>query len=170
MSEIILFLIKGVVVVIVTSFIMDFLRKSTYQKVKGALNYKIEMKIVAVLNLAFAILLWWVFVSKNYQYQKFSQTVSLILLIIFFTASSLYLLAEVLFTKGRFDEEGIYFQSIWGGKREKKWKDLISIDSNDTLSWYILTFKDGEKIRISYFLGGAGDMIDFLIDEEREEG
>ena len=68
-------------------------------------------------------------------------------------------------TKGKFDEEKIYYQSIWGGKREQKWQDLVSITPKDSLSWYELKFSDGSKMRLSYFLGGVEELMEFLREE-----
>ena len=164
MSEIIFFLIKGFIISAITFWIISYLKKSTYKIKRGELRYTFAYFVVALLNLAFAGLLWWVFLTKNYK-EELSQTISLVALILFFSASSIYLLGEVLFTKGKFDEEKIYYQSIWSGKREQKWQDLVSITPKDSLSWYELKFRDGSKMRLSYFLGGVEDLMEFLREE-----
>ena len=165
MSEIILWILKSFVVLFITFWVVDSLRRATYQS-RGRLKYKMAMRVVALLNFAFATLLWWTLLTKNYHYEEISQTISLTLLTIFFTSSAIYLILEVIFTEGEFDEEKIRLKTIWSGRKNQKWQDLISIESNDALSWYVLRFKDGTKIRLSYFLGGVGDVIDFLIDED----
>ena len=163
------FVLKGIVVLIITYILIDFIRKINHSaKKKGVLEYNFTATTIALFNLAFAILLWYIFISKNYRYQESSQTIALLLLIIFFTASTIYLTLEIIFTKGSFDEETITFNTIWRGQKKQRWEDLIYIDSNDTLSWYILGFQDGTKIRLSYFLSGVGDLMDFLIDIDQE--
>jgi PIN domain nuclease of toxin-antitoxin system len=158
MLEIFLVLIKGFIISVVTFFVIGYLKKSTYKIKKGDLKYTFSYFVIALLNLTFTILLWWVFLTKNYK-EELSQTISLVALIIFFSASSIYLLAEGLFAKGRFDDEKIYYQTIWSGKKEQRWQDLISITPKDTLFWYEFKFRDDSKMRFSYLLGGVEELI-----------
>jgi hypothetical protein len=164
MSEIILMLIKCLVVVTVTFLITSYLKKATRIEEKGVLKYKLPFYLVVIFNVAFAGLLWFILLSKNYQYHQLSQTFSLIALVIFFTLSSVYLTFEVIFVKGYFDDDGIWFESFWEGRRFQRWENMVFFDKNDLFSWYILEFEDGTKIRLSYFLGGVNNLLEFLIE------
>ena len=71
-----------------------------------------------------------------------------------FGVGALYCFAEAAFTRGRFDENGITFSTPWTGSTHEKWADLVSIKLNESANWYTLTFKSGNKIRLSRYLSG----------------
>jgi hypothetical protein len=38
--------------------------------------------------------------------------------------------------------------------KQERWSDLVSVKLNDSANWYTLTFKSGNKIRLSRYLSG----------------
>lgn len=77
--------------------------------------------------------------------------------VLIFVGSSIggiYCFLEAALVRGSFNEEGIRFVTPWTGEKQEKWSDLVSVELNEGCNWYILTFKNGVKIRLSRYLNG----------------
>lgn len=79
---------------------------------------------------------------------------SAIVLIIGFGIGSIYLFGEYFNTHGIYTSEWIMFHSPWTGTKLEKWTDLKTINYESSYSWFVLTFEDEKKIRLSAYLGG----------------
>lgn len=88
------------------------------------------------------------------------QDIPIILMLEMFGAFAIYGWAEVIWTRGCFDDESLTFQSLWQGKRRFTWSELRSISFNKHLHWYVLRFRHGRAIRISIYLNGHGLLLD----------
>lgn len=79
-----------------------------------------------------------------------------------FGIGSLYILIEHVKIHGLYNSESIVFSSPWTGTKKENWCDLISIKPSPHANWYILKFKSGTTIRLSYFLVGHGGVLELL--------
>lgn len=73
--------------------------------------------------------------------------------------AGVFLLFQGVLSRGWFDASGIRFRTPFGGKVDELWRDLRSVHYNGRVGWYVLTFKDGKKIRLSKLLCGYGGVI-----------
>ncbi len=107
-------------------------------------------------------MLWvWIFVDHG------GQDIPISLLFFGFGLGSIYCFNEYIFTKGSYDEKGIIYKTPWTGTKQKEWSELEYIDFNDTLNWYVFTFKDGCKIRISTYMHGQKGLLEILENYEQ---
>lgn len=90
------------------------------------------------------------------------QEVPILFLISMFGSSAVYCWLEYVWTKGFINNEGLGFQSIWQGRRYYTWQELVSVKYNNSCYWYVLTFKNGKKVRISVYLHGFIDVLEKL--------
>ena len=83
-----------------------------------------------------------------------------------FGLGAIYCFGEAAFVKGVFDEQRLTFSTPWTGTKNESWKDLVSITSNATCSWYLLRFKSGAKIRLSVYLGGHQSALETAVKRQ----
>jgi hypothetical protein len=72
------------------------------------------------------------------------------------------MLADAYFAKGTFDRTGIAFETPWTGKKIQKWSELTTVTFNSQMKWYVLTFADGTKMRISNLMHGHGAVLEHV--------
>ena len=118
--------------------------------VAGQLKFGKFMWVLASACLAFAVMPIAATIFGGHHKDFLAKT----LLAIGFGAAALYCFGEVVFVRGNFDEEGIFFSTPWTGPKKEKWTDLESVELNDWCSWYTLKFRDGKSIRLSRYLDG----------------
>jgi hypothetical protein len=68
--------------------------------------------------------------------------------------------ASAFVTRGKFDDQGIEFRTLFRRRRCGSWNDLLSVKYNQGCGWHVLTFRDGFKIRLSDWLGGSVAALD----------
>jgi len=103
----------------------------------------------------------WSFFHNDYTYNM----TTLYLICTFsigFSIGSLYIFIEHTKTHGLYNSENIVFSSPWTGIKKESWHDLISIKASSHANWYILKFKSGTTIRLSYFLEGHDGVLELL--------
>jgi len=79
-----------------------------------------------------------------------------------FLIGMIYSFGEYYGVHGSYDKEGIVFNTPWTGRKEEKWKEIISIKFNSQANWYVLKFKSGKKIRLSNLLYGTHEVLYLL--------
>lgn len=79
-----------------------------------------------------------------------------------FGLSATYAWLEYIFTRGYYDDTSIWFRSIWCGKRHYTWDQLKEMEFSASMGWYLLTFENDEKVRISMLLRGHGPLLEKL--------
>ncbi len=160
MSSIISGLIGGVVAVALTAYIAKQVGKAG---VPGQLRFGAFMWILAVACLALALLPVALTLFWNHDNEFWAK----VALFVGFGLGAVYCFGEAAFVRGAFNEEGIVFSTPWTGLKTEKWKDLESVELNGWCSWYTLSFRSGNKIRLSRYLGGhlsALEMADAQCD------
>ena len=75
---------------------------------------------------------------------------------------SIYLTIDVFTTHCKYDNNEIEFYSLWNGNRKLFWKDLQQIQFSENMKWYILTFNEKKKIRLSLYLIGSAFILKHL--------
>ncbi len=128
-------------------------------KNKGNLGYSLVMKIMALFIFFFTVVVFYIFITKSYQINTLGETTALISLMVFFGVGTIYAIGDAFFVYGNFNKKYIEFYSPWLGLRKQKLIDLEAYSYNRIATWYVLSFKDGTKIRISAYLDGYGDLM-----------
>ena len=109
---------------------------------------------------AFTMLMFWVLFFVDHG----GQHVPIFLLIAMFGFFSVYFWGEIVWTKGFWNDEGLGFQSLWNGRRYYEWDDLTGVQFNQSMYWYVLTFRGGKPVRISTYIHGFADLINKIED------
>lgn len=147
MSSVVSGLIGGAIAVALTAYIAKRVGKAG---APGQLRFGTFMWIVAVACLAFALLPLALTLFLGHDKELWAK----IGLFVGFGIGALYCFGEAALVRGTFDKEGIVFSTPWTGLKREKWKDLVSIELNDWCSWHTLSFRSGNKIRLSRYLHG----------------
>ena len=153
-------LIGGLVAVIIGTIIT----KSTKKKVtNGELKHGVFLLVLATACLTLSLLAAWGFFYDNDVHEKTGELVAVLGLFSCFGIAALACFAEYFKVKGRFnDDNGIEFHTPWTGTKKEHWDDLISAKFNTSMSWYTLHFKSGNKVRLSSYLLGHGEVLELL--------
>ena len=87
------------------------------------------------------------------------QETPILFLIGMFGLFGIYGWAELFGTRGEFDASGIRFQSLFGGKRKFSWGELRALEYSESMHWYVLTFRNQQKIRVSIYMLGVRELL-----------
>src|SRR5262245_9232326 len=152
-------LIGGLASVAICSYISAKVRGSSQQRTLrwGAWLVVLGFFCLAFVALAFSAL----FIDADVWVDR-GELFAVIALIVGFGSGAGYCFAEYFLTRGRYDDDGVDFCTPWTGRKTERWSDLRSVELNDQMSWYVLTFRSGNKIRISTMLSGHGGMLAVL--------
>ena len=158
-SSVIAGLIGGMASVAICSYISTKVRGSTQQ---GALRWGAWLVVLGFCCLAFAALAFSaLFIDANV-WEDRGELFAAVGLIVGFGSGAGYCFAEYFLTRGRYDDNGIDFYTPWSGRKSELWSDLRGVDLNAQMSWYVLTFRSGNTIRISTMLSGHGGLLAVL--------
>jgi len=167
-SSVISGLIGGLAAVAICTYISAKVRGAAEP---GALRYGAWLVVLAWCCLAFVALAVWALFYDVDVWEKRSELFSVIGLIVGFGCGAGYCFAEYFGTRGTYDDEGIDFRTPWTGRKRERWNDFAELAFNAQASWHVLTFRSGNKIRISSLLSGHGGILSllaargFLLDE-----
>ncbi|PTP00583.1 hypothetical protein CWN85_23080 [Vibrio splendidus] len=152
-------LIGGLVAVIIGTIIT----KSTKKKVtNGELKHGVFLLVLAIACLTLSLLAAWVGLYDNDVQPKTGDLVAVLGLFSGFGIAALACFAEYFKVKGRFNDSSIEFHTPWTGAKKEHWDDLISAKFNTSMYWYTLHFKSGNKVRLSSYLLGYGEVLELL--------
>ena len=158
-SSIVSGLIGGLASVVICAYISAKVRGSAEQ---GTLRYGSWLVALAWCCVAFvALAASALFVDANV-WEDRGELLAVVGLIVGFGLGAAYCFAEYFFTRGRYDDEEIDFCTPWTGRKAERWSDLRDARFNPQSSWYVLTFRSGNKIRISSLLSGHGPLLTLL--------
>lgn len=149
-------MVCGVITTVVLTFISIKMRKSNTD---GELRFGIVILIVALLCLFLASIPTYFFWGYFFGDEKASQLPALTSIFLMFGAASIYCFGEYFGAYGKYDNQTIEFVTPWTGKKKEQWSDLDSIEFVSWANWYLLTFKSGDKIRLSNLLYGHADVV-----------
>ena len=158
--ELIIKILGGILTAVIVG---HFISKAESVETYGKLHFGKFTLVLSVCCFVFSAFMLWVWIYVNHG----GQDIPIALLFICFSTGSIYTFFECFYTKGSYDKNGLNFKSPWQGSRIYSWKDLLYIDFNDILNWYILEFNDGKKIRISSYMHGQNGLFKLL--EEFDE-
>jgi hypothetical protein len=158
-SSIVSGLIGGLASVVICAYISAKVRGSAEH---GTLRFGAWLVVLAWCCLALAALAASaLFIDANV-WQDRGELIAVVGLIVGFGAGAGYCFAEYFLTRGTYDDNGIDFHTPWTGRKTERWGDLAGVELNAQSSWYVLTFRSGNKIRISSLLGGNGRLMSLL--------
>jgi hypothetical protein len=157
-------LIGGLASIAICSYISAKVRGSAQQ---GTLRWGAWLVVLGFCCLAFVALAFSaLFVDANV-WEDGGELFAVIGLIVGFGFGAGYCFAEYFLTRGIYDDKGIDFYTPWTGRKTELWSALCGVELNDQMSWYVLTFRSGNKIRISTMLSGHGGMLAVLEQKGR---
>lgn len=139
---------------------MHGIRRAALKDTKGKLHFGGFIQCLAVVCTAITFFMFWVLFYTNHR----GQEAPILCLIAMFGVSAIYFWAEIFWTKGFFDDDGMGFQSLWHGRRYHKWPQLVEVTFNQHFYWYVLRFKNAKPVRISVYLHGHGDLLNKIED------
>lgn len=158
-SSVISGLIGGLVSVAICSYISAKVRGFAEQ---GTLRWGAWLVVLGFCCLAFvAFAFAALFIDADVWVDR-GELFAVIALIVGFGSGAGYCFAEYFLTRGSYDDNGIDFYTPWTGPKAERWSDLRGVELNAQMSWYVLTFRSGNKIRISTMLSGHGGILALL--------
>lgn len=138
------------------------MQNQTNLKKIDTLKYNNISKIVAIVSLFFSSALFiGLFLETLEPHMIYAQYLVRLVFSLYF-AFSLYLVIDVFSTYCTYDNDKIIFYSLWNGKRELYWKNLQKIHFNQDMKYYILTFNEKNKIRLSLYLTKSAFIINHI--------
>jgi hypothetical protein len=87
-----------------------------------------------------------------------------VVLVAGFGLGAVYCLAEYLFVRGSYDDEGIELAAPWTGQRREKWRDLQSVTYSAPMRRWVLKFRSGRVMRVSRSLRGYAGVLETLAE------
>ena len=158
-SSIVSGLIGGLASVVICAYISAKVRGSPQQ---GTLRFGTWLVVLAWCCLAFvALAASALFIDRDVWADR-GELLAVLGLIVGFGLGSGYCFAEYFLTRGTYDDKGIDFYTPWTGRKTERWSDLSGADFNAQSNWYVLTFRSGNKIRLSSMLSGHGGVLSLL--------
>ena len=161
--------IRGVVMIIIllallgvcyaVDLYMGKFPKSLQSCVYGELNYNWYLNIYGCLFTYMAVSSGYVF------YNTENASAFLNLIVLMFGVFAVWSFVEMFKVKGTFDEQSISFYTPWSGSKDEQWEDLLSIDFSYGWKSYVFTFKSGNKIRLSEYLSGHGEVLNLVAEK-----
>ena len=119
-------------------------------------------KIVAVISLMISLPLFIGILFLQASPDELILTNFIRLLALLYLVFSIYVTFDTFTTYLKYNKEKIIFYSLWNGKREFLWNDLNRIQFSENAKWYILTFNNKDKIRLSLYLVGSTFIVEHL--------
>jgi hypothetical protein len=120
----------------------------------GKIGYNIYFKDFAFVAFLVGILLFYIGLIKNVVNPNRSDFIAFLALLALFLFGEGYMFLESILTKGSFNNDSLSYQSLFKREREYKFSTIKSITYNPNLTWYIIEYKDGKKLRLSEYLTG----------------
>jgi hypothetical protein len=155
-SSILSGLIGGLAAVAIVTYIST---KARAQAQRGSLRYGAWLVVLAWCCAAFVAVAVWALYNDLDVWQDRGELFAVVGIIVGFGSGAAYCFAEYFGTHGTYDDDGIDFHTPWSGWKRERWRDLGAVEFNAQASWYVLTFRSGQKVRISSLLGGHGGVL-----------
>ncbi|WCP68570.1 hypothetical protein LYZ37_07535 [Vibrio tubiashii] len=148
---------------IILFIIIALMRYSSTKKTQsGELSFGIFLPVIGVATLAFSIIIVWMFFNVGRANDGIGEVLSAFGLVVFFGSGSFVSFMEFFKVKGRFDSVGIDFYTPWTGAKKEKWENIVDVKYNRTMSWYVIQFKSGAKVRLSSYLQGHYEVVHII--------
>lgn len=152
-------LVSGLISVAAVSYLINRARKS---RVDGQLRFGFVLPGLALACLAFVgATIGGLFVDED-AWEVRTELLSMFGLIASFLAGAIFCSLEYFITRGHYDKDGICLATPWSGRRTGKWTDLTRVNYSRSMGWYTLSFKSGQKIRLSALLHGHAGVVELL--------
>jgi hypothetical protein len=158
-SSIVAGLIGGLASLLICTYVSAKVRGSAEQ---GTLRFGAWLAVLAWCCLTFAALPVWALFHDLDVWHDRVELFSVIALIVGFGLGAAYCFGDYFLTRGTYDDDGIDFHTPWSGRKTERWSDLEKVAFNSQASWYVLTFRSGNRIRISTLIGGHGGVLRLL--------
>ncbi|GLS84408.1 hypothetical protein [Paraferrimonas haliotis] len=126
--------------------------------IKGKLRYGLSSMVLAFICFAATFTIVNAVSFEQYDYP----TISILALAVCIGLAGLLLILDYFGTKGEFDERGLYFQSIWHGRRYYRWEDLIDVTHNSCFDHYVLSFYGKKSVRVSAYMQGYRELLEHI--------
>lgn len=145
----------------VTAIVMSVLLRKTKQSLaNGELRYGYFLAALGAGCLAFAAFTVGMLFVDEGMGRVTKRVLPSIAVAVGFSLAAGYCFLECFWTRGTYDSDGLSFTTAWTGKKQQRWADLTEVSFNSYIGWYVLSFRDGQKVRISALLRGHPGMLE----------
>jgi hypothetical protein len=86
-----------------------------------------------------------------------------------FLALIVPLVVEVFGVGHRLTDDGIERVTPWSRRVFVKWADVTSVRFNAVASWFVVTGREGERVRLSFYLSGVGTFARLVLEKVAPE-
>lgn len=130
-------------------------RSERHERTGGRLYYGTLVLVFGlILSVVTAGLVYLISLSNNKEH-----IAPLLLMATIFGFFAVACFAEMIWSHGFFDQDGITFQSIWKGRRSYRWSQLDRIEANPGMDHHAFVFEDGKKIYVSRSMKGYRELL-----------
>ena len=144
---------------LICTYISKSVRKSEGE---GELRFGTFLVVLAWFCVLLVVFAFLGFFYDEDVWEKKSEFLSILGLIIGFGIGAIYCFGEYFKVRGQFDSKRIELSTPWTGRKLESWDNLNDVKFNSFANWYVLSFKSGNKIRLSNLLSGHGEVLEFL--------
>jgi hypothetical protein len=120
-------------------------RSAAAKQTNGKLYYGSWLFLLGLVCLLFTAYLGLKFLFGEELFNNSAEATYGLILICSFGVSSYASLAEYLKVKGQFDSDIVTFYSPWTGVNEECWENLVSVNFNALMYWFVLEFESGKS-------------------------
>ncbi|GAA0858733.1 hypothetical protein [Aliiglaciecola litoralis] len=152
-------IVGGLIAVIIGLSITKAAKRKT---TNGELKHGLFIFFLALTCFIFSMFAAWAFFTVEDIHNDTSEFISVLGLFFGFGLCAFACFAEYFKVKGHFDSQRIEFHTPWTGTKDENWDDLMSAKFNASMYWYTLKFKSGNKVRLSAYLLGHGEVLEIL--------
>ncbi len=157
-------IINAGILLIIMIIIISTMKK---HKEDGKIFYQRWLMWLGLGTLSYAIVLAYNLFFHGNEIVSYEFYLSIIL-IIGFLFSSIVALLEYKITYGEFGRYGITYKTPWSGSKKYSWFNIVKVEYNPIMNWYIFYTDDNNKMRFSSYLSGIDDLIKFANDMGHE--
>jgi hypothetical protein len=79
------------------------------------------------------------------------------------------LVIEVFGVGHRLTDEGIERVTPWSKRVFVRWQDVTSVRLNPVMSWFVVTGREGARVRLSFYLSGIGTFTRMVLENVAPE-
>lgn len=120
-------------------------KSAAAKQTNGRLYYGSWLFFLGLVCLLFATYLGWKFLFGEEFINNTVDAIYGLILLCSFGLASYAPLAEYFKVKGQFDSDIIKFYTPWTGTKEERWENLVSVNFNALMYWFVLEFESGKK-------------------------
>ena len=149
----------GIIIILLCTYVLD---NSIEPKRSGELRYGSFFMALGLILFLVTLTIGLAYFNSEQAHKRPFTIYLAIGMLFMLTVIACYCFIDYFYVYGSYDREGIVFYTPWTGKKSQDWDDLESIEFLPIIFCYLLSFKSGEKLKLSCFLVGHSNLIHWL--------